>query len=129
MNEYGATPAMRQRLNDLQRGYYGTPYMPPQMNGRIVTSIEEAKAAQIPFDGSSTFFPSPAEGRVYEKFLGLDGLPVFRVYAIMKAEESKRPLYAEAATVAELKARLDALEKQIGGERNGSVSVDSDAAG
>ena len=83
------------------------------MKGRIVTSMDEAKAAQIDLDGTSTFFPCPAEGKIYEKLIGLDGLPIFRVYQINNSQ--KQPAYAEQNIVDRLVERVDRLEKQIGG--------------
>ena len=79
----GATPQMQQRLNYLQQQqqqmYQPTMQqpMPMALKGRIVTGMDEAKAAQIDLDGTSTFFPCPAEGKIYEKLIGLDGLPIF----------------------------------------------------
>lgn len=117
----GATPQMQQRLNYLQQQQqtYQQPQMfPTQMSGtylkgRIVTGMDEAKAAQIDLDGTSTFFPCPAEGKIYEKLIGLDGLPIFRVYQINNSQ--KQPAYAEQNIVDRLVERVDRLEKQIGG--------------
>lgn len=73
----GATPQMQQRLNYLQQQqqqmYQPTMQqpMPMALKGRIVT--DEAKAAQIDLDGTSTFFPCPAEGKIYEKSIDLNG--------------------------------------------------------
>lgn len=94
-NPYGATQQMQQRLANLQQQQqqmYQQPMptmMPPaqpnayqpvqQIKGRPVTSIEEARAAQVDLDGTSTYFPAPAEGKIYEKLIGMDGLPIFRV--------------------------------------------------
>lgn len=118
----GATPQMQQRLNYLQQQQQQT-YQQPQMfptqmsgtylKGRIVTGMDEAKAAQIDLDGTSTFFPCPAEGKIYEKLIGLDGLPIFRVYQINNSQ--KQPAYAEQNIVDRLVERVDRLEKQIGG--------------
>lgn len=118
----GATPQMQQRLNYLQQQQqqaYQQPQMfPTQMSGtylkgRVVTGMDEAKAAQIDLDGTSTFFPCPAEGKIYEKLIGLDGLPIFRVYQINNSQ--KQPAYAEQNIVDKLVERVDRLEKQIGG--------------
>ena len=88
----GATPQMQQRLNYLQQQqqqmYQPTMQQPMTLKGRIVTSMDEAKAAQIDLDGTSTFFPCPAEGKIYEKLIGLDGLPIFRVYQINNSQIS-----------------------------------------
>ena len=117
----GATPQMQQRLNYLQQQYRPQQSQPIQqyaggyLRGRMVTGMDEAKAAQIEMDGTSTFFPCPAEGKIYEKFLGLDGLPVFRVYQIMQPQEQKKPVYAERSYVDNLIKRVDNLEKALGG--------------
>ena len=119
----GATPQMQQRLNYLQQQQmqmYQQPQMPmaqvPQaLKGRIVTGIDEAKAAQIDLDGSSTFFPCPAEGKIYEKSIDLNGLPVFRVYQLSNPQEQKQPVYAERNSVDRLAERVDKLEKQLQG--------------
>lgn len=112
----GATPQMQQRLNYLQQQqqmYQPTMQQPMTLKGRIVTSMDEAKAAQIDLDGTSTFFPCPAEGKIYEKLIGLDGLPIFRIYQINNTQ--KQPAYAEQNIVDRLVERVDRLEKQIGG--------------
>jgi hypothetical protein len=117
----GATPQMQQRLNYLQQmQMYQQPQMPmgqmPQaLKGRVVTGMDEAKAAQIDLDGSSTFFPCPAEGKIYEKSIDLNGLPVFRVYQLANSQEQKQPVYAERNSVDKLAERVDKLEKQLQG--------------
>ena len=117
----GATPQMQQRLNYLQQQqqqmYQPTMQQPMTMalKGRIVTGMDEAKAAQIDLDGTSTFFPCPAEGKIYEKSIDLNGLPVFRVYQLSNSQEQKQVVYAERSCVDNLIQRVDKLEKQLGG--------------
>lgn len=123
----GAAPQMQQRLNYLQQQQmqmYQQPQMqqpmpmaqmPQALKGRVVTGVDEAKAAQIDLDGSSTFFPCPAEGKIYEKSIDLNGLPVFRVYQLSNPQEQKQPVYAERNSVDKLAERVDKLEKQLGG--------------
>lgn len=119
----GAAPQMQQRLNYLQQQQqaYQQPQMfPTQMSGtylkgRVVTGMDEAKAAQIDLDGTSTFFPCPAEGKIYEKSIDLNGLPMFRVYQLNNPQEQKQPVYAERNSVDRLAERVDKLEKQLQG--------------
>lgn len=117
----GATPQMQQRLNYLQQQqqqmYQPTMQqpMPMALKGRIVTGMDEAKAAQIDLDGTSTFFPCPAEGKIYEKSIDLNGLPVFRVYQLSNPQEQKQVVYAERSCIDNLIQRVDKLEKQLGG--------------
>ncbi len=125
----GATPQMQQRLNTLQ-GYQQQMYqpmpqsgmVPPQLKGRLVTNIEEAKAAQIDLDGSSTFFPCPAKGEVYEKAIDLNGLPIFRIYKL--AENAvENPLAA-------LQQRVERIEQSLlkGVTNHESDGTNDDAA-
>lgn len=127
-NPYGATQQMQQRLANLQQQQqmYQQPMptvMPPaqpnaypqQIKGRPVTSIEEARAAQVDLDGTSTYFPAPAEGKIYEKLIGMDGLPIFRVYQLQQDGGMQAPVYADNNTVLALQRRIEKLEQQIGG--------------
>jgi len=133
----GATQQMQQRLNYLQQQQqmYQPAYQqsmqqaPVQLKGRIVTSIDEAKVAQVDLDGSSTYFPAPAEGKVYEKLIGMDGLPVFRVYTLQEGGAQKQPVYADNNVVITLQRRIEKLEEQIGGMTNDEhISDDADGA-
>lgn len=121
-NPYG-TNAIPQRPYQAYGQQYAPPiqsnnYSPSYLKGRLVTNIEEAKAAQIDLDGSSTFFPCPAEGKVYEKSIDLNGLPVFKVYEIVKPQEQKQPIFADKTYVDNLVERVDKLEQILGGMNN-----------
>ena len=139
-NPYGATQQMQQRLANLQQQQqmYQQPMptmMPPaqpnayqpvqQIKGRPVTSIEEARAAQVDLDGTSTYFPAPAEGKIYEKLIGMDGLPIFRVYQLQQDGGTQAPAYADNNTVLSLQRRIEKLEEQIGGMTNDEYIPDN----
>lgn len=93
---YGAIPQMQDRLNRMEQACV------PPIRGRAVTSVEEARAAQIGLDGTPSFFPSPSEGKVYEKAIDLNGMPVFKVYVLSKG-----------ATQNTLESRISELEKAV----------------
>jgi hypothetical protein len=119
----GAVPQMQQRLNTLQ-GYQQQQGYQPQMGtsylkGRLVTGVEEARAAQIDLDGSSTFFPSLAEGRIYEKSIDLNGVPVFKVYELAKQGK-------HTDVVTDLQKRVERIEQRLGGVRYESVPANAD---
>ncbi len=132
----GAAPQMQQRLNYLQQQQQQMyqPQMPmaqmPQqaLKGRVVTGVDEAKAAQIDLDGTSTFFPCPAEGKIYEKSIDLNGLPAFRVYQLVNPQEQKQVVYAERSCVDNLIQRVDNLEKRLGGIYHEPDADNGDAA-
>lgn len=69
-------------------------------------SVDEARAAQIDFDGSVSYFPSPAENKIYTKTTDLNGLPVFVTYVAEKPAPPVDPL-------ADIKGRLAAIESVL----------------
>lgn len=93
---YGAVPQMQSRLNQMEQAY-----QVPTIRGRIVTGVEEARASQIPLDGSPSFFPSPSEKKVYEKSIGLNGMPIFKEYVLAGTKQ------------ATLESRIAELEKVV----------------
>lgn len=83
------------------------PPMSTYLNGRMVTNIEEARAAQIDLDGSQWYFPCPSEGKVYSKSINMSGLPVFNTYVLTQ------PTYQEKDEKVSLAARVENLEKMV----------------
>ena len=57
---------------------------PPQVNlkGRLVSSLEEARATSIDFDGSVFYFPDLANKRIYTKQINMDGTATLCVYEL-----------------------------------------------
>lgn len=57
---------------------------PPQigLKGRLVSSLEEARATSIDFDGSVFYFPDLANKRIYTKQINMDGTATLCVYEI-----------------------------------------------
>lgn len=50
------------------------------IKGRPVSSLEEARATSIDFDGSIFYFPDLANRRIYTKQVNLDGTATLNVY-------------------------------------------------
>lgn len=87
---YGATPQMQDRLAMLeQQRQMQRPPQPMTVRGHLVTGIEEARAAQVMLDGTPSYFPSPAEGKIYEKSIDLNGMPVFKVYVVSNSHSPR----------------------------------------
>lgn len=55
---------------------------PAMLKGRPVSSVEEAKAANIDFDGSVFFFPDMAHKRIYTKQINMDGTATLLMYEL-----------------------------------------------
>lgn len=119
----GAVPDQQARLAALQQyqmqqqmaqtmPYSQSMRMP--MQGRLVASIEEAKVAPVPPDGSSIFFPCPSEQKIYVKSMDINGNSVFETYTLVRDTEAK-PCYAEASALESLQARVLELENKLKG--------------
>ncbi len=72
--------------------------MPSVLKGYPVSSIDEARAANIDFDGSITFFPDLNNKKIYTKQIQMDGSLAFNVYelkdiVIPPKEETKQKEY------------------------------------
>lgn len=64
---------------------------PPQagLKGRLVTSLEEARATSIDFDGSVFYFPDLANRRIYTKQINMDGTATLCVYELRETPIEK----------------------------------------
>ena len=118
-----AMAAMQERLKNMQQQQAYRP-MPPQpampmygIKGRPVTNIEEARAAQIDFDGSTSYFPCPAERKIFAKGLDLNGNPVFEVYQLVNGNV-QQPAYVENSAFMALQQRVELLEAALKGANN-----------
>lgn len=56
--------------------------IPSVLKGYPVSSIDEARAANIDFDGSVTFFPDLNNKKIYTKQIQMDGSLAFNVYEL-----------------------------------------------
>ena len=65
----------------------------PGLKGRPVSSLEEARAASIDFDGSIFYFPDYANKKIYTKQINLDGTSSFMMYELKELPIEKAPDY------------------------------------
>lgn len=97
---YGYNPMMntQQRLAAMEQQYpqfaqQPVPGLSPQMvqaqnqnvgflKGRLVTGIDEARAAIIDFDGSIAVFPDISNNKIYTKQINLDGSAALKTYVL-----------------------------------------------
>ena len=82
-NNYGYYPQQSQVTTQ----YQGTQYQSAQpqifyLKGRPVSSIEEARAMGIDFDGSTFYFPDLANKRIYTKQINQDGTATLNLYEL-----------------------------------------------
>lgn len=90
---------IKRMINPYQAQNYTQPqqyYAAPQklfLKGRMVTSIEEAKAASIDFDGSIFYFPDLANKRIYTKQINYDGTASMNIYELRQIPIEQTPDY------------------------------------
>lgn len=63
---------------------YAPTYYPIGLKGRPVSSLEEARAMSIDFDGSIFFFPDLANKHIYTKQINMDGTATLNVYELQE---------------------------------------------
>lgn len=85
-NYYPQQP-INQQIPQQQPQYQVPSYLrqaPPQVSlkGRLVSSLEEARATSIDFDGSVFYFPDLANKRIYTKQINIDGTASLYVYEL-----------------------------------------------
>ena len=87
------------------------------LKGRPVSSIEEARVAQIDFDGSLNVFTDIANKKIYTKQINMDGTSNFNTYCLAAPEPEKPAAPAinldEYVTKNELNTLLSQLTSTI----------------
>ena len=81
-----------------------------KLNGRIVTNVEEVKGILIEPDGTTYYFPCPAENCIYTKTIDLNAQSVINVYRL---SNNTLPVYADMQTVQGINERLSNLEQML----------------
>ena len=86
-SNYNYYPQQPQQVAQQQPVYQPLSYLrqaPPQagLKGRLVASLEEARATSIDFDGSIFYFPDLANKQIYTKQINMDGTATLCVYEL-----------------------------------------------
>lgn len=61
---------------------YARPIVPLTLKGRPVSSLDEARASSIDFDGSIFYFPDLANKCIYTKQINMDGTATLNLYEL-----------------------------------------------
>lgn len=118
-NYYPQQPAQTPQVTQ-QQSMYQIPYLrqaPPQtgLKGRLVSSLEEARATSIDFDGSVFYFPDLANKRIYTKQINMDGTATLCMYElrelpIEKEESAALPSVEKFVTREEFERVLEYIK-------------------
>lgn len=95
-------------------GYYTPPLVsqnkPMGLKGRPVSSLEEARAAAVDFDGSIFYFPDLASNKIYTKQINVDGTASLKMYEFKEIPTVEQVTYVTKEefdnTLNEIKSRL-----------------------
>lgn len=91
------------------------------IKGRPVSSIEEARAISIDFDGSIFYFPDLANRRIYTKQINMDGTATLNVYELKNEPVVNSPQYV---TREEFETTLAQLKQAISGKQEPVQTVE-----
>lgn len=112
-----------------QQAYYQkTPYAasnPVGLKGRPVTSLEEARASIVDFDGSLFFFPDLANKRIYTKQITMDGTALINVYELKEMpiqQEQIVPDFGNFVTKDEFKQAITQLREGLAAQTQNAVA-------
>lgn len=81
------------------------------LKGRPVSSLQEAQAASIDFDGSIFFFPDLANNRIYTKNIQNDGTAKMNMYELKEMPAEPSPV--EYVSREEFTQALQELKQSI----------------
>lgn len=84
------------------------------LKGRPVSGLEEVRAAAVDFDGTISFFPDLANGKIYTKQCNMDGTAALHMYEL---KEIPQETPANYVTRGEFNNAMSAL-KQILAQAN-----------
>ena len=88
------------------------------LKGRPVSGLEEVRAAAVDFDGTVSFFPDLANGKIYTKQCNVDGTAALNMYEIKEIPQySSTNPSANYVTREEFNNTMSAL-KQILAQAN-----------
>lgn len=115
-----------------QQAYYPqqvkTPYTasnPVGLKGRPVTSLEEARASIVDFDGSIFFFPDLANRHIYTKQITMDGTALINVYELKEIpiqQEQTIPDLGNFVTQDEFKQAITQLREGLAAQSQNAVA-------
>ena len=80
---------------------------------RPVAARIEAETAQIPFDGSTTYFVDTGSGKIYAKTFDFSTGTAPLITYVREQSESQKPKYATVEELAAFRAELDKLRDEL----------------
>lgn len=121
-NRYAVPPQQQMQMMPQQMMQQQFQQVPMQqmvgLKGRLVSSLDEVKAAVVDLDGSETYFPHPASNSIYTKCVDMQGNSVIKHYILEDVKDSKLDPVNEELN--KLKKRVTDLEEMLNSLTGGS---------
>lgn len=99
----------------MYNNYYQPVRQAPGLKGRFVSSLDEARAAAIDFDGTVFYFPDLANNCIYTKQINMDGTASLLKYELKEMPTQKQENYITReefeSAIAQLKNDLATTHK------------------
>ena len=83
------------------------------LKGRPVTGLEEVRAAAIDFDGTVSFFPDLANGKIYTKQCNVDGTASLNMYELKEIPLNSTTNITDYVTRDEFNQAMTALKQVL----------------
>ena len=100
-----------QQTKPVGYSYLPSTSLPAGLKGRPVSSFEEARAAQVDFDGSLHIFTDIGNKKIYTKQINLDGTATLHTYSLVEDDTPTKEI--EYVTKSEFNQALVQLEAMI----------------
>lgn len=95
------------------------------LKGRPVSSLEEARALSIDFDGSVFYFPDIANKRIYTKQINIDGTASLNMYELVPTPVE--PGVRDFITREEFNLAIESLKEKFAASQPKSASTPTSA--
>lgn len=91
---------------------------PLGLKGRPVSSLEEARATSIDFDGSIFYFPDLANRRIYTKQINMDGTSTLNMYELKEIANNSSNNYVTREEFEQALSKIQAAISQEPVDKN-----------
>lgn len=110
--------------------YMRQPQQSALLKGRMVSSIEEARASLIDFDGSIFYFPDLANKRIYTKQINIDGTATLNMYELrpIQIQQETQGVAADYVTREEFQQAMDQLKASFEQQQKTTASEPQQAS-
>lgn len=110
--------------------YVRQPQQSALLKGRMVSSIEEARASLIDFDGSIFYFPDLANKRIYTKQINIDGTATLNMYELrpIQIQQETQGAAADYVTREEFQQAMDQLKASLEQQQKTTASEPQQAS-